>query len=286
MSCHIHYLSLSKQHVEIPKLGSEKSKMTTTASSNLNSEPPIAYIAIDHGLLKSRPSRGHGRSHASVKKRSSRWRQQPRWLMEIASRFTITIARGVLLYLGAFLMYSLVNNFSNTYYAFRLISNNIVSLREPFGLDKVDRRGLSLNLGGGHCKWQPPINEVPTNIDFHKTAIVGFPFMQMEALTGWPAKDEWDFVYLGDSNHPFIKANYPHHEGIWGWGTNADQVVLVIKNIRKTLVEYHDILWDICYAKTWDEATLHLDKLYGERPPLEDFYEWRDLHIIDEIQWY
>ncbi len=29
------------------------------------------------------------------------------------------------------------------------------------------------------------------------------------------AKDEWDFEYLGDSNHPFIKANYPHHEGIW-----------------------------------------------------------------------
>lgn len=40
-------------------------------------------------------------------------------------------------------------------------------------------------------------------------------FIQMEALTGWPAKDEWDFEYLGDSNHPFIKANYPHHEGIW-----------------------------------------------------------------------
>ena len=73
----------------------------------------------------------------------------------------------------------------------------------------------------------------------------------MEALTGWPAKDEWDFEYLGDSNHPFIKANYPHHEGIWGWGTNADQVVMMIRNIRKSMVEYHDILWDIGYAKTW-----------------------------------
>ena len=47
--------------------------------------------------------------------------------------------------------------------------------------------------------------------------------MQMEALTGWPARDEWEFDYLGtDSyNHPFIKANYPHHDGIWGWGTIA-----------------------------------------------------------------
>lgn len=59
------------------------------------------------------------------------------------------------------------------------------------------------------------------------------------------AKDEWDFEFLGNSNHPFIKANYPHHEGIWGWGTNADQVVMMIRNIRRSMVEYHDILWDI-----------------------------------------
>ena len=31
-------------------------------------------------------------------------------------------------------------------------------------------------------------------------------FVQLEALTGWSAKDEWDFQFLGMSNHPFIKA--------------------------------------------------------------------------------
>ena len=51
------------------------------------------------------------------------------------------------------------------------------------------------------------------------------------------AKDEWDFKFLGLSNHPFIKANYPHHEGIWGWGDNADQVVMMVRNIRKSMVE-------------------------------------------------
>lgn len=111
-------------------------------------------------------------------------------------------------------------------------------------------------------------------------------FIQMESLTGWPAKDEWDFEYLGDSNHPFIKANYPHHEGIWGWGTNADQVVLVVKNIRKSMVEYHDILWDIGYAKTWADAMVNKDTIYGERPPLDDFHQWRDLRVMDEISWY
>jgi hypothetical protein len=65
---------------------------------------------------------------------------------------------------------------------------------------------------------QPPAYEIPESIDFFKTIIAGFPsgdkrltFVQMEALTGWSARDEWDFEYLGMTNHPFIKANYPHH---------------------------------------------------------------------------
>ena len=59
----------------------------------------------------------------------------------------------------------------------------------------------------------------------------------MEGLAGWPAKDEWDFAYLGMTNHPFIKGNYPHHEGFWGWGTAADQVVLMVPYVRRSLVE-------------------------------------------------
>jgi len=154
-------------------------------------------------------------------------------------------------------------------------------------------RALSLNLGGGNCRWQPPIYDVPENITFTKTLIAGFPsgdkrmtFIQMEALTGLSARDEWDFAFLGPTNQPFIKANYPHHEGIWGWGDRADQVIMVVRNIRRSMVEYHDILWDIGYAKTFSEATERLDNLYAERPPIEDFYAWRDLRVLDEIHWY
>ncbi|KAL7527898.1 hypothetical protein ACHAXR_005050 [Thalassiosira sp. AJA248-18] len=163
----------------------------------------------------------------------------------------------------------------------------------PSSLDIPSQRSLSLDLGGGNCKWQPPAYDGFDDIDFHKTIIAGFPsgdkrmiFVQMEALTGWPAKDEWDFEHIGMSNHPFIKANYPHHEGIWGWGNVADQVVMMIRNIRRSMVEYHDILWDIGYAKTWEEATLLLDDLYGERPPMEDFLEWRDERVMEECHWY
>eukprot|EP00574_Skeletonema_japonicum_P009973 CAMPEP_0201719490 /NCGR_PEP_ID=MMETSP0593-20130828/4665_1 /ASSEMBLY_ACC=CAM_ASM_000672 /TAXON_ID=267983 /ORGANISM="Skeletonema japonicum, Strain CCMP2506" /LENGTH=504 /DNA_ID=CAMNT_0048209933 /DNA_START=111 /DNA_END=1625 /DNA_ORIENTATION=+ len=163
----------------------------------------------------------------------------------------------------------------------------------PATLDLQSQRTLSLNLGGGNCKWQPPVYTVPDDIDFYKTVIAGFPsgdkrmiFVQMEALTSWPCKDEWDFEHIGMSNHPFIKANYPHHEGIWGWGEVADQVVMMIRNIRRSMVEYHDILWDIGYAKTWEDASLFLDNLYSERPPMTDFLAWRDERVMDEVYWY
>ena len=52
------------------------------------------------------------------------------------------------------------------------------------------------------------------------------------------------------------------------------------------MVEYHDILWDIGYAKTFEEATVKIDNLYASRPPLEDFYKWRDERVLQEINWY
>ena len=60
----------------------------------------------------------------------------------------------------------------------------------------------SLNLGGGNCEWQPP-EDVPieSQESFYKLLIAGFPsgnkqliFIQMEALTGLLAKNEWDFA--------------------------------------------------------------------------------------------
>lgn len=94
----------------------------------------------------------------------------------------------------------------------------------------------------------------------------------MEALTGLPTKDEWDFSRTGITNEPFIKVNYPHHEGIWSWQQEADQVVLVLRNIRRSMVEYHD----------------RLDKLDPGRQsePLEDFLRWRDERLMEECHWY
>ena len=60
---------------------------------------------------------------------------------------------------------------------------------------------------------------------------------------------------------------------------------MIVRNIRRSMVEYHDILWDIGYAKTFQEAYEMLGQLYEERPPLEDFIQWRDERVLDEIHW-
>lgn len=159
--------------------------------------------------------------------------------------------------------------------------------------DRSRRLSNSLNLGGGACQWQPPTYDVPADLELYKTFIAGFPsgdkrmaYLQMEALVGFSAKDEWDFAHLGMSNHPFIKGNYPHHEGIWGWGEAADQTILMVPNVRRSMVEYHDILWDLGYATTWEDASLLSNNLFGAAPPLDDYYEWRDSRVQDEVHWY
>lgn len=83
---------------------------------------------------------------------------------------------------------------------------------------------MSLNLGDGQCEWRAALQwydeGFPTDTTFKKSIIAGYPsgdkrlaFTQLEGLTGLSARDEWDFKFLGVTNQPFIKANYPHHEG-------------------------------------------------------------------------
>lgn len=52
------------------------------------------------------------------------------------------------------------------------------------------------------------------------------------------------------------------------------------------MIEYHDILWDISHTKTWVDASLQLNHLYSEKLPIEEYLEWRDSRLIEEIHWY
>jgi hypothetical protein len=89
-----------------------------------------------------------------------------------------------------------------------------------------NNRNLSANNTNNECLdlWEPPNHDIPDDIDWFKTLVVGYPsgdkrlaFMQYEGLTGWAARDEWAYEAFGMTNHPFIKTNYPHYDGAWGW---------------------------------------------------------------------
>ena len=62
----------------------------------------------------------------------------------------------------------------------------------------------------------------------------------------------------------------------WGWDDAADQVVMMVQNIRKAIVEYHDILYDLGFNTTWDEAKLKIENLYSSRPTMSNFLVWRE----------
>ena len=61
-----------------------------------------------------------------------------------------------------------------------------------------------------------------------------------------------------------------------GWGTKGDQVILVVRNIRWAIDDYHDILSDIDYAKTWAEATEKIPMLYKGTIYSVLYHAWRD----------
>eukprot|EP00584_Thalassiosira_punctigera_P017367 CAMPEP_0172548244 /NCGR_PEP_ID=MMETSP1067-20121228/17578_1 /TAXON_ID=265564 ORGANISM="Thalassiosira punctigera, Strain Tpunct2005C2" /NCGR_SAMPLE_ID=MMETSP1067 /ASSEMBLY_ACC=CAM_ASM_000444 /LENGTH=588 /DNA_ID=CAMNT_0013335439 /DNA_START=104 /DNA_END=1870 /DNA_ORIENTATION=+ len=249
-----------------------------------------------HVITVPRTKRGaaaSGRREASTQRREGWIASRKKELVKLAVVLLATVAviRNEIL---SPLLYQTLRG--NTRYA--PSSDSIYIAREiyvPGSLDADSARRLSnsLNLGGGNCQWKPPTYEVPEELDFQKTFVAGYPsgdkrmaFLQMEALAGFGAKDEWDFAYMGMSNHPFIKGNYPHHEGIWGWGAAADQTILMVPNIRRAMLEYHDIIWDLGYSTTWEDSTIRSDNLFKEKPDFDEYYEWRDARVMDEIRWY
>jgi hypothetical protein len=137
-------------------------------------------------------------------------------------------------------------------------------------------------------------------------------YVQMEALSaGLPSKDDWDFVFNGYSNAPFIKTNYPHPSGVWSWDNEADQVALVLQYIRRSMVEYGDVMWYHSFKDSYNKDRVKVEELYGKRNDIDgekyydqlskpfhaniyflvhftiiDFYGWRDANVLLEIYKY
>ena len=157
------------------------------------------------------------------------------------------------------------------------------------------KRSLSIDLGNGNCKWTISEDANQTNTLF-STLIAAYPgsgkriaYMQLEGLTGLKTGDDF---YLAEGRsaeakkYAFMKSSYPQHEGIWSWGNRMHQSILIVRNPRHAIVSYHNILSEINYAHTWQEAYEHKDEVYTRRPSLEQWIIWRDERCLEEIYWY
>lgn len=170
-------------------------------------------------------------------------------------------------------------------------SNN--EIKRSLSTDNEVKRSLSIE-SGETCEWKDvrkPRN-APQDTDLFATLLAGFPgsgkriaFMQLEGFSELRASDDYN-ITAGSFNTKFAfkKTNYPHHDGIWDWGGQMKQVILLLRNPRWALPAYHHLLYEIEYSDSWIWSYLRQYKTYTKRPPLEDWVNWREARFDVEIQ--
>jgi len=154
--------------------------------------------------------------------------------------------------------------------------------------DQSKRRKLSINLGGGKCKWTGAA-AIEDGAEVFGTLLAGYPasgmrvtWQQTSAITGIQVRD--DFFNLHLPRVGIVKTQYPHYDGIWSYGSNLDQVILILRNPRWALPSFHTLIAETDYAYTWALGNEAQYKVFQKRPPLEDWTKWRDYRFHDEIR--
>lgn len=153
---------------------------------------------------------------------------------------------------------------------------------------KSRTRKTSLYLGNGDCEWTDAVDNEPLENPFG-TLLTSYPasgmrvtWQQTEGATGTRVFD--DFFQLAYTKQGLVKTQYPHYEGIWSYGSNMNQVILVIRNPRWALPSYLTILSELNFAHTWEIAYDHLPEVFTQRAPIEDWIKWRDYRFEEEIR--
>eukprot|EP00548_Thalassiothrix_antarctica_P020457 CAMPEP_0194194038 /NCGR_PEP_ID=MMETSP0154-20130528/75362_1 /TAXON_ID=1049557 /ORGANISM="Thalassiothrix antarctica, Strain L6-D1" /LENGTH=475 /DNA_ID=CAMNT_0038918427 /DNA_START=680 /DNA_END=2107 /DNA_ORIENTATION=+ len=154
--------------------------------------------------------------------------------------------------------------------------------------DKMNtKRQLWNYLGGGDCEWTGS-SPFGSDADPYGTLFVGYPasgmrvtWQQTEGLTGMQVRD--DFFELQYPKIGLVKTQYPHYEGIWSYGSDLDQTVLLIRNPRWAIPSYHTLINEIGYAHSWEVAYEELDNVFTRRAPMSDWINWRDYRLWEEI---
>ena len=64
------------------------------------------------------------------------------------------------------------------------------------------------------------------------------------------------------------------------------QSVLVVREPREAMISYHNLLYEIGYAKDWVTAYSHQSDVYTHRPPVYAWEAWRDKYALVEVEWW
>ena len=65
-----------------------------------------------------------------------------------------------------------------------------------------------------------------------------------------------------------------------------NQTVLVMRNPREAMISYHNLIYEIGYAKDWQTAYSFQSRVYTVRPPVYTWEAWRDRYFEKEIHWW
>jgi len=167
------------------------------------------------------------------------------------------------------------------------LSNEVIQ-----GEDYTDvRRTLSVNLGGGDCLWTNS-KQADQSKPLFTSLVVAYPgsgkrttFLNLEGLTELVSGDDWILRFEPpETKYAFMKTAYPQHHGTWGWEDRSHQALLIVRNPRWALVNFHHMLYEIDFSDSWIKSYQHVQYTYTKRTPLEDWAIFRDLRFDHEIR--
>jgi len=110
-----------------------------------------------------------------------------------------------------------------------------------------------------------------------------FTWRVIKALTNKEIADDWNYSQNLEENILTVKSSFPHKAGKWSWGSKMDQVMYLIHNPRYAIPSYHNLLFELDFAGDEASSLARVFNLYTERPPLQDWYTWRDDNYASEM---
>ena len=109
-------------------------------------------------------------------------------------------------------------------------------------------------------------------------------WQEIEGLTGMMVGDDFNLSPNALAPVGIRKTQYPNLEVIWSWSDKMKQVIMMIRNPRLAIPDYHTLLHELHYARDWETAYVYLGRLLFVLPDHESWERWRDYQFHKEIK--